>query len=41
MLGYYIPDRNDYGFSLKSDYGNIEAIRTMVIVNEVLPKLKG
>lgn len=41
ILGYYIPDRNDYGFSLKSDYGNIEAIRTMVIVNEVLPKLKG
>jgi hypothetical protein len=26
---------------MKSNYGNIEAIRTMVILNEILPKLTG
>ena len=32
---------NQEGFTMKSNYGNIEAIRTMVILNEILPKLTG
>ena len=41
LLGYYLPQMNEEGFTMKSNYGNIEAIRTMVILNEILPKLTG
>lgn len=41
LLGYYLPQMNQEGFTMKSNYGNIEAIRTMVILNEILPKLTG
>ena len=32
---------NSENFTMKSDYGNIEAIRTMTILNEVLPHIDG
>lgn len=39
LLGYYLPDMNSKNFTMKSNYGNIEAIRTMVILNEILPHM--
>jgi hypothetical protein len=30
---------NSKNFTMQSNYGNIEAIRTMVILNEVLPHM--
>lgn len=41
LLGYYLPDINSENFTMKSDYGNIEAIRTMTVLNEVLPHIEG
>ena len=41
LLGYYLPDANNEGFTMESNYGNIEAIRTMTILNEILPNLQG
>lgn len=41
LLGYYLPDMNDEFFTMKSNYGNIEAIRTMTILNEILPSIEG
>jgi hypothetical protein len=41
LLGYYLPNMNEEGFTMESNYGNIEAIRTMVILNEILPHLVG
>lgn len=41
LLGYYIPDMNNENFTMKSDYGNIEAIRTMTVLNEILPHITG
>lgn len=41
LLGYYVPNLNEEGFTMESNYGNIEAIRTMVILNEILPHLTG
>ena len=41
LLGYYLPDVNDEAFTMKANYGNIEAIRTMTILNEILPKING
>lgn len=41
LLGYYIPDKNNYDFTMKSTYGNIEAIRTMTLLNELLPQIEG
>jgi hypothetical protein len=32
---------NEEGFTMESNYGNIEAIRTMTILNEILPNLQG
>jgi hypothetical protein len=32
---------NDESFTMKSTYGNIEAIRTMTILNEFLPTVSG
>ena len=41
LLGYYLPDVNEEGFTMASNYGNIEAMRTMLILNEILPHLVG
>lgn len=41
LLGSYLPEVNDFNFTLTSTYGNIEAIRTMTILNEILPSLAG
>lgn len=41
LLGYYIPDLNNEGFELESNYGNMEVMRTMLILNEVLPNIQG
>ena len=41
LLGYYLPDINDEAFTMKANYGNIEAIRTMTILNEILLKING
>lgn len=41
LLGYYLPDVNNERFSMRSNYGNIEAIRTMTVLNEILPSIKG
>lgn len=41
LLGYYLPKLNDEGFTMQSNYGNLEAIRTMLVLNEVLPHLQG
>lgn len=41
LLGYYLPDMNNEKFTMKSDYGNIEAIRTMTVLNEALPHIEG
>ena len=39
LLGAYIPDLNSYNFTMKSDYGNIEAIKALTLLNEIIPKL--
>lgn len=39
LLGSYISDINNKGFITKANYGNIEAVRTMTVLNQVLPKL--
>ena len=39
LLGSYLPDVNSKGFVTQSNYGNIEAIRTMTVLNQVLSKL--
>lgn len=39
LLGAYIPDLNSYNFTMKSNYGNIEAIKALTLLNEVVPKL--
>jgi len=39
ILGYYLPDMNSYNFIMESNYGNIEAIRTMTLLNEVVGSL--
>lgn len=41
LLGYYLPDTNDEQFIMKSNYGNIDAIRTVALLNEVLPEVGG
>ena len=33
LLGSYLPDVNSKGFVTQSNYGNIEAIRTMTVLN--------
>jgi hypothetical protein len=41
-LGYYLPDNKSGSlFNYRANYGNIEAVRTMVLLNQVLPKIKG
>ena len=39
LLGAYIKDLNNYNFTMENNYGNIEAIRTMTLLNEIVPKL--
>ena len=39
LLGFYLPDLNSNNFTMESNYGNIEAVRSMVLLNEILPKL--
>ena len=39
LLGGYLLDMNNERFTMESTYGNIEAIRTMTLLNEILPKL--
>lgn len=41
LLGYYLPDVNEELFTMGSNYGNIEAIRTLTILNEILPNIDG
>lgn len=41
LLGYYLKDGNQHNFTMKSTYGNIEAIRTMTVLNELLPQIEG
>lgn len=39
LLGYYLGNMNNRNFTLESNYGNIEAVRTLTLLNEVIPKL--
>ena len=39
ILGYHMGNLNDYNFTMESNYGNIEAVRTLTLLNEILPKL--
>ena len=41
LLGYYIPDLNNENFEMESNYGNIDAIRTVALLNEILPEIGG
>lgn len=36
LLGFYLPDSNNLGFQMKSTYGNINAIRTMALINQIV-----
>jgi hypothetical protein len=39
LLGAYIRDLNNENFTMENNYGNIEAIRTMTLLNEIIPSL--
>ena len=39
ILGYYLPDLNSKNFTMEANYGNIEAVRTMTLLNEIIPEL--
>lgn len=39
LLGAYIKDLNNENFTMENNYGNIEAIRTMTLLNEIIPSL--
>lgn len=41
LLGAYINELNSDRFTMKATYANIEAIRTVAILNEVLPEIAG
>lgn len=41
LLGNYIGELNTENFTLSSNYGNIETIRTLAILNQVLPNFEG
>lgn len=38
ILGWYLMDQNDGGFIMESNYGNIEIIKSLILLNEILPK---
>lgn len=40
LLGSYLPNLNNENFTMESNYGNIEAIRSLTLLNEIIPKLK-
>ena len=40
LLGWYLADMNSENFTMESNYGNIEAIKTMTLLNAVVPKLE-
>ncbi|MCD8207239.1 MAG: hypothetical protein LUD72_04795, partial [Bacteroidales bacterium] len=39
LLGAYLNDLNTENFTMKANYGNIEAIRTIAILNSIIPNL--
>lgn len=39
LLGSYLMDLNSKNFTMKANYGNIEAIKTLTVLNQILPKL--
>ena len=39
ILGFYKMDSDDSSITLEGDYGNVEAVRTMELLNEMLPQL--
>lgn len=39
ILWNYLMDSDQDSITLKADYGNIEAVRTMELINEILPNL--
>lgn len=41
LLGAYIPDLNNYNFEMESNYGNMDAVRAMVLLNEAFPEIQG
>lgn len=40
LLGPYLMDANTKGFTMQANYGNIEAIKTMAVLNQVIDKLE-
>lgn len=41
LLGYYLPDLNNKNFEMECNYGNIDAVRTLAILNNILPEIGG
>ena len=39
LLGSYLTDLNNRNFTMQANYGNIEAIKTLTALNQILPKL--
>lgn len=39
LLGWYLMDQNNEGFMMESNYGNIETVKSLILLNEILPKL--
>lgn len=39
LLGYYLPDMNSQNFTMETTMGNIEMVRAMTLLNEIIPKL--
>lgn len=37
LLGQFIPDLNNENFTMQSNFGNIEAIRTLTLINKIIP----
>lgn len=40
LLGAYIPDANSKAFTMEANYGNIEAIKTLTLLNQIIDKLE-
>lgn len=41
LLGYYLPDLNTENFEMPCTYGNMDAVRTLAILNKILPDIGG
>lgn len=41
LMGYHISDMNKFNFLMECNYGNMEAVRTLTLLNEVLPDIGG